>query len=212
MNIISNYSLYLVLSSEYAKNEDILKIAKLAIEGGIDMIQLREKLNSPNRLIKIAKELSRLCKSTDKIFIVNDDPELARIVNADGVHLGQEDIKKTSIQKVKKILGKNKLIGLSTHSIKEIKEAKQYNPDYISFGPIFPTEVKNYSIGTNDIKKVINLSSWPVFFIGGINICNISEILSLGAKNIAMIRQIIQSENITKKIKQIKKIMSGYNP
>jgi len=203
-------NLYLIISSEYAKDKDIHNIAELAIEGGIDLIQLREKATPKDQLFKISKKLSKLCKSTKTIFIVNDDPSLAKDADADGLHLGQKDIKKIPIIKAKKILGKNKLIGISTHSLKEVKEALSYNPDYISFGPIFPTKAKNYSIGTRDIKKVIALSSKPVFFVGGINISNLAKVLNLGAKNIAMIREIIQSEDIPKKIKQIKKIINSY--
>lgn len=209
-NIIGNYKLYLVTSQEYSQPETTLEIAKKAIAGGIDIIQLREKTLKESQIIKLGRKLSTLCKKSNIVFIVNDNPHIAKEVNADGVHLGQEDIKEYSLKKTRKILGKNKIIGLSTHSLEEAKKANTYDINYIAFGPIFRTKTKNYFIGTEEVSQVLKISRLPVFFIGGIDYSNIEDLLKLGAKNIAMIREIIQSKNVTRKVKGLKNIILKY--
>ncbi|MBP7088128.1 MAG: thiamine phosphate synthase [Candidatus Omnitrophica bacterium] len=209
-NIIGNYQLYLVTSQKHSQKETTLKIAQKAIAGGIDIIQLREKTLKEPEIIKLGRKLSTLCQKSNIVFIVNDNPYIAKEVNADGVHLGQEDIKRYPLKETKKILGKDKIVGLSTHSLEEVKKANSYGIDYIAFGPIFKTKTKNYFIGTVDIPKVLKISKFPVFFIGGINYHNIENLLKLGAKNIAMIREITQSNNISQKVKELKSIMSKY--
>jgi len=209
-NIIGNYKLYLVTSQEYSQPETTLEIAKKAIAGGIDIIQLREKTLKESQIIKLGRKLSTLCKKSNIVFIVNDNPHIAKEVNADGVHLGQEDIKEYSLKKTRKILGKNKIIGLSTHSLEEAKKANTYDINYIAFGPIFRTKTKNYFIGTEEVPQVLKISRLPVFFIGGINYSNIEDLLKLGAKDIAMIREIIQSKNVARKVKELKNIILKY--
>lgn len=197
MRRINDSSLYLVISEEYGKHRSALDIAGAAIRGGVDIIQLREKKMMRDELISIGNKLSRLCRENKVIFIINDDPLLAKEVNADGVHLGQEDALKYPIKETRKILGNDKIIGISTHSIDQFIQASQKDYDYIAFGPIFPTKTKDYFLGTADIKEVIGISRRPVFFIGGINLSNMDEILKEGARNIALIRGITEAEDIT---------------
>ena len=193
---IDDYSLYLVISEEYGLGRGAVEIAKLAISGGVDIIQMREKNKDRDELVKLACELSSLCKKKRVIFIVNDNPLIARESDASGVHLGQEDLLKYSISETRKILGKGKIIGVSTHSLAELKNAGEEDIDYIAYGPIFPTKTKDYFLGTKDIKEVLRIAKKPVFFIGGIDLSNLDEILEQGVKNIAVIRSIIQAEDI----------------
>jgi len=180
---INDYSLYLVISEECAHPKHSKEIASEAISGGVDIIQMREKNKTQKELISLGVILCKLCKANDKIFIVNDDAFVAKEVEAAGVHLGQEDMQKFSIDSTRKIVGSKTAIGLSTHSLKQFEEANdEENVDYIAFGPVFATKTKNYSIGTNDIEKVLERAVKPVFFIGGINLSNMDELLSLGAK------------------------------
>ncbi len=130
------------------------------------------------------------------MFIVNDDPLIAKESDASGVHLGQEDMRKYTITEARNIIGKGKIIGVSTHSVAELERANKDDVDYIAFGPIFPTKTKNYFIGTKDIKEVLRVAKKPLVFIGGINLSNLDEILGQGGKNIALIRNIIQAEDI----------------
>ncbi|MDO8662926.1 MAG: thiamine phosphate synthase [Candidatus Omnitrophota bacterium] len=194
---VKDYSLYLVISEEYALGKDAVEIAELAIAGGVDIIQLREKNKHRDKLIKLAVELSRICKANSVTFIVNDDPLLAKEADADGVHLGQEDVKKYSISATREIIGKNKVIGVSTHSLVELEKANSEDVDYIAYGPIYPTKTKDYFLGAGDIKAALSVAKKPLVFIGGINLTNLDEILAEGARNIAVIRGIIQAADIS---------------
>ena len=210
MKKIKDYSLYLILSQEFAKQRDILEVASQAIEGGIDILQMREKDKPQEELIKLGSQLSSSCKDKEVIFIVNDDPKLAKEVGADGAHLGQQDITRYTIKDARDILGEDKIIGVSTHSKEEFKEANTSDCDYIAFGPIFPTVAKDYSIGTGDIQEVLAIGQKPIVFIGGITLENVDILLDKGAKIIAAIRALIEVDDIRGTIKKFKEKISSY--
>ena len=204
-------SLYLVTGEEYSGSRSTLDVAKSAILGGIDILQMREKNKKQEELITLGSELSALCQDNNVTFIVNDDPYLAKEVGADGVHLGQEDLKKHPIEKARDILGENKIVGVSTHSAEQFDVANRSLCDYIAFGPIFPTRTKDYSIGISDIKKVLSIAVKPVVFIGGINKGNIGVTLKEGARNIAMIRAITEAEDIAQEVTDLKHIIDSFS-
>ncbi len=197
-------NLYLVLSSEYNKNIDILQIASQAINGKADIIQMREKHMSSRAKMELGHKLCGLCRKNKVLFIINDDPYLAKQVNADGVHLGQADLERYPISKVRKIMGKDKIIGISTHSIEQFKAALNLNCDYLAYGPLFETKTKDYHIGINQMEQVLSAANVPVVFIGGINLKNIDLVLEKGARNIALIRAIMRAEDIAKTAKLFK--------
>lgn len=209
MKKIKDYSLYLIITEEYARGRDALEIAKSAIKGGVDVIQLREKKKSREEIIQTAKLLSALCKKSGVIFIVNDDPYIAKEAGADGVHLGQEDLARFPLDKVRDIIDCGKIAGVSTHSIEQFKEANTGLFDYISFGPIFPTRAKNYSIGMGHMGDILKTAASPVFFIGGINSSNMDQILKKGGRNIALIRAILEADDIEAMTKELKNRMEG---
>jgi len=205
MYTVKDYSLYLVLSSEYASGKPVLEIARSALAAGVDILQMREKGRPEDDLMVLGRNLLLLCREFDVPFIVNDNPYLAKNLNADGVHLGQEDIKRYPLSSARKILGPDKIIGISTHSIEEFRRANSEDFDYIAFGPIFPTKTKNYSIGTDDVEQVLSVASKPVIFIGGINLENVDLLLSKGARSIAAIRAVIGSDDITAAVNHFRK-------
>jgi len=208
--VIKGFNFYFVAGGGYSGGREIAEVAALAIKGGIDILQLREKKMCRRELVDEGKQLSLLCREKKVIFIVNDDPYLAKDVSSDGVHLGQEDVKEYPIAKTREILGKDKIIGLSTHSLEQVEKANCLDVDYIGFGPIFPTLTKDYSIGTKDIPKALEISNKPVVFIGGINISNAEAILEMGAKNIAVIRAVAEAENIERRVGEFKAMMGKY--
>jgi thiamine-phosphate pyrophosphorylase len=188
----------------------MVAIAKMAIAGGVGMVQMREKNKSSPELLKEGKELRAICKKAGVRFIVNDDPYLAKKIDADGVHLGQEDIELCSVNRARSILGADKLIGLSTHSCEEFEKAVREDIDYAAFGPIFKTKTKDYHIGTGDVKTVLGIGNKPVFFIGGIDLSNVGELLKMGAKNIAMIRAIAEAPDVEAAARSFKKEMTRW--
>lgn len=197
-------SLYFVSSEEYSQGKKTLEIAYEAVEGGIDILQMREKNKNEEKLIFLGKKLAELCKINRVTFIVNDNPKIAKKVDADGVHLGQEDCEIFTIEETRKLLGRDKIIGLSTHSLEQFTLANEMDLDYIAFGPIFSTKTKEYYIGLENIESVLKIAKKPVVFIGGINLENIDLLIQKGVQNIAMIRGITKAKNVKTRIKNLK--------
>jgi thiamine-phosphate pyrophosphorylase len=205
MKKIKDHSLYLIISEEYCRGKSALETAAAAMAGGVDIIQMREKNRPRGGLLDLGKRLAALCKEGGALFIVNDDPALAVEAGADGVHLGQEDLKQFSVGSAREIMGKDKIIGVSTHSVEEFEKANGEDIDYIAYGPIFPTKTKDYFLGANDVPKILEIARKPVFLIGGISLSNIDELLAMGAANIAMIRGITEAEDMANAVGTLKK-------
>ncbi len=200
-------NLYLVLTSDCCGGRDPLHVAKEALKAGVDILQMREKNKSRPELLSFGKKLSHLCRESGALFIVNDDPLLAQELEADGVHLGQEDLLIYPLTETRRLLGRDKLIGLSTHSLEQFKKANEQDFDYLAFGPVFPTKTKDYFIGTNDLEEVLKIALKPVVLIGGITLCNIPELTSRKVRNIAMIRAITEATDIAQAVRQFKEVL-----
>ncbi|MHB8138130.1 MAG: thiamine phosphate synthase [Smithellaceae bacterium] len=209
MQINHNHRLYLVLSEEYGMGRTPASVAAQAIAGGIDVLQMREKQKSHEELVSMGKNLCALCRKNGVVFIINDDPYLAYELDADGVHLGQEDMARYPIEQARRILGPDKIIGLSTHSPEQFRQGNETDADYLAFGPVFPTQTKNYHIGTSDIKSILKVAAKPVFLIGGITAANMDIVLSAGATRVALIRDIMQAADIQSRVKWYKDRLMG---
>lgn len=194
-----------VIQNKYSHEE----IAKLAIKGGADMIQFRDKSMPTSEMIETAVNIRKLCNKNYVLFIVNDRVDIAMLSNADGVHLGKEDI---SIKDARKLLGKNKLIGGTAHSLSEAIKAEREGADYIGFGHIFPTYSKIKKTkpkGIELLSKVCKVVKVPVIAIGGINILNVKEVMSTGVHGIAVIGGVIKTKEPVKSARGIRKIING---
>ena len=212
---IHYFKLYCILDyATVAPGKSIVTRAKEIIAGGADVVQLRFKpadyagrktKPQPNlgKVIKDARRIAHLSKKHKVLFIINDRVDIALSSDADGVHLGQEDL---PVSYARKLLGGNKIIGISTHSVKEALKAQEQKADYISLGPIFKTPTKpEYSAqGLMLIRKLRTRLRVPFLAIGGINLRNLEQILNAGAKRVAVVRAICKSKNIAKTIKQFK--------
>ncbi len=193
---LKDRSLYLVLTEEYGTGRPLREIAAEAIAGGIDLLQMREKSKSREELLRLGGDLAALCRRNGVTFIVNDDPLLAAELDADGVHLGQEDLMRCPVDRAREILGRDRIIGISTHSVEQFRHANELDADYLAFGPIFPTRTKDYTIGTADIREVLRIAVKPVVFIGGVNPANLEILLKEGATFMALISDIMQAEDV----------------
>lgn len=210
MQITQDHRLYLVFSEEYGMERPPLSIAQQAIAGGIDVLQLREKRKSREEIVSLGKSLGVLCRKSGVVFIVNDDPHLAHELDADGVHLGQEDIARYPVEEIRRILGPDKIIGLSTHSPEQFHRGNEADIDYLAFGPVFPTQTKDYHIGTGHIENILTRALKPVFLIGGITVANLDIVLAEGATRVALIRNIMQAKDIPARVKWYKdKLMNS---
>ena len=164
-----------------------------AIKGGVGMVQLREKEIDDRTLLDRAKRLRSVTRDHNTHFIVNDRPDIARLVDADGVHLGQDDL---PINKVRSILGVGKLVGLSTHSPEQLQAALNVGADYLGVGPMFPSKTKPFPSrpGLVFLRHAVDETTTPAFAIGGINTSNIAEIAASGCRRIAVSDVICQAD------------------
>lgn len=204
--IIIPEGIYGITGDNFAHGKTNLECVKAMIEGGIKIIQYRDKTKSIKEKVKEAREIRELCRENRVIFIVNDHVDIAILVDADGVHIGQDDMDPSD---VRKLIGDNKIIGLSTHS--EEQGMKAYlNPDvdYIGVGPIFPTTTKDTApVGLGYLEYAVKNLHLPFTAIGGIKEHNLHEIISRGAKNVCLVSDIVGADNITEKVKELQKLI-----
>lgn len=193
---LRNARLYFVCDAAPG-GEDPEPLLRAALDGGVDIVQLREKEAGTRVIERAADTFRRVCDTYGVPFILNDDPELAMAVRADGVHIGQEDI---SVADARKIIGPNYLLGLSTHNEEQIAAAHQtvrdgIPIDHISVGPIneTPTKPGRAATGLELIRHAASTATLPFFAIGGINTDNVVEVLEAGARRICVVRAIHDS-------------------
>lgn len=179
-------------------------IAALAIRGGADIIQLRDKRMGTRELFEIALKIRSLCKKNKVTFIVNDRVDIALLTDADGVHLGLEDI---PIQDARKLLGQRKIIGGTVHSIEQAIQAEKDGADYLGYGHIFATQSKIKStqpVGLIELEKVCKIIKIPILAVGGIDASNARNVISAGVHGIAVIGAVAKSSDPTKAVKELK--------
>jgi thiamine-phosphate pyrophosphorylase len=184
-----------------------VEIAKMAIKGGADVIQFRDKFMSTQELIETARKLKKICSKAGVLFIVNDRTDVALVADADGVHLGTEDI---PLKDARKLLGKNKIIGGTAHSLKEAEVARKNGADYIGFGHIYPTLSKHkitLPVGINELARAVKKVKIPVLAIGGIGLNNISEVVKTGVHGVAVIGSVLKNKNPENAVKKLRRII-----
>jgi thiamine-phosphate pyrophosphorylase len=164
-----------------------------ALSAGVKFFQYRNKHGARKSIYETASTLARISLEAKALFIVNDHADIAAAVDADGAHLGQDDL---PIEFARKLLGNDKIIGISTHSLGQAKAAEIAGADYIGFGPIFPTTTKDAGQTRglqrlSDIRKSISL---PVVAIGGIKLSNVQDVFKSGADSAAMISAILSDQ------------------
>jgi thiamine-phosphate pyrophosphorylase len=179
----------------YVAPSETVRIATEMLEGGVEILQLRAKDFQPDQILKLAVPLVPICRRFGVPFIINDYPEVVVKSGADGVHVGQDDI---LVAQARALIGPDKIVGLSTHSLVQAKSALQEKPDYIGFGPLFstPTKPDYTSIGTSRISEVHRLVPLPIYCIGGIKLENLPEVLTAGAQCVAIVSGILKAEKI----------------
>lgn len=201
-----NTDIYGILGEEFSKGRKNLDIVKEMLKADIKVIQYREK--NKNKIDKYleCKEIMKIIDTTDALFVVNDDVDIAVSVGAHGIHLGQEDMPISEIRKI----ARDMMIGLSTHNSSQALKAIEAGADYIGVGPIFETQSKKNveaSEGLNYLKWVSEYINIPYVAIGGIKEANIKEVQSSGGKCFAMISEIVGSDDICSKVKSIRSIL-----
>ena len=205
MNNLENIDFYFITDSELSKN-GIFSDVENALNAGCKIVQYREKNKSTKDMIEEGNKLRELCDGR-AIFLINDRIDIALAVNADGVHIGQEDM---SFNYSKKLLGKNKIIGLTVHNLDEALEAERIGVDYIGLAPIFKTGTKEDArdpIGPEMIRLVREKIKLPLVAVGGIKRDNIKEVIEAGADSIVSIYDILKADSIYNEVSEFIKII-----
>lgn len=197
--------LYAVTDRSWLCGDTLCSQVKKALNGGVTAVQLREKDLGRESFIEEAFKIGKLCREYSVPFIINDNVEIAKIVNADGVHLGQGDM---PVCKAREILGDDKIIGVSAHNVEQALLAQKDGADYLGCGASFPTGSKSDAgvIGVDTIKNICSAVSIPVAAIGGINEDNILKLSGSGIDGVAVISAIFAREDITLAAKTLKKL------
>jgi thiamine-phosphate pyrophosphorylase len=190
------------------RGEEPEPMLEAALSGGVDIVQLREKELDEDGIVRSARTFRRLCDTYSALFIVNDDPYLARTCDADGVHLGQDDI---AAAKAREVLGPEAIIGLSTHSEEQIDAAGAAPVDYISVGPIWetPTKEGRPAVGLGLVEYAAANAAHPFFAIGGIDPANAAEVVAAGARRLGAVRAIRDAERPQAAAEAMRKVPPG---
>jgi thiamine-phosphate pyrophosphorylase len=205
---MKDFKLYAITGEEFHQGRDLIEVMEEAILGGVDIIQLRDKTSNKREILRKAKALRELTKKHDVLFIVNDHIDVALAVDADGIHIGQDDL---SLADARRIVG-DKIIGISTHKIEEARETEFGGADYIGVGPVFYTKSKVDVVDpvtTTYIKQVAAEINIPFVAIGGIKLHNVDQVLKAGATRICMISEIVGAEDIKGVCETFTDILTG---
>lgn len=172
--------------------DHLFEIVSAAIDAGVGIVQYRCKTEDDLHRLQQAAQLAELCRSRGTLFIVNDRVDLALAVDADGVHLGQEDMP-TDI--ARKLLGREKLIGRSTHCLDDLRKAQAENIDYVGVGPVYttPTKPNRQPVGLSYVHEASKTASIPWFAIGGVDISTLQDLRKAGAQRVAVVRAVMNA-------------------
>jgi thiamine-phosphate pyrophosphorylase len=194
---MADVRLYAITDERFHPGRGMIEVMEEALQGGVDVVQLRDKTASKREILRKAKQLRSLTRRYGALFIVNDHIDIALAVDADGVHLGQDDL---PLAEARKLVG-NKIIGISTHAIEEAREAERGGADYIGVGPVFATQTKADvvpPVTLSYVRQVAGEIRIPFVAIGGIKLHNVDEVLAAGASRICAVSEIVGSADVKK--------------
>jgi thiamine-phosphate pyrophosphorylase len=201
-----NGLLYGIVDIGYVAPTDVRRVTEQLLSGGVDLVQLRAKKLSKTEIVRLAGEMLEITRRSGVPLILNDYPDLLREVDADGCHLGQEDL---AVAAARELVDRPCIIGKSTHSIQQAVRAQADGADYIGFGPLFATATKPTAeaIGLVDIRAVHQQVTIPVYCIGGIKLGNLSEVLAAGGRRVCIVSGLLLAKHIAKQTHAVKQIL-----
>jgi thiamine-phosphate pyrophosphorylase len=193
--------LYVILDAGLLRGP-VQEIAKALMGAGVRLLQYRAKSVPARQMLETAAELAGLAREHQATFFVNDRPDVAFLAGADGVHVGQDDM---SVEQARAVVGTQRWVGVSTHSLEQFEKAAGSSADYIAIGPIFATTSKanpDPVVGTEMIRKVRSLTKKPIVAIGGIRLERAAEVIEAGADSVAVISDIVSDADPAKKARR----------
>lgn len=185
-----DWSLYLVTDRELSLGRSLVEVVESAVQGGVSVVQLREKDISSREFVQLGQALLKILKPKNVPLIINDRADIALAIKADGLHIGQGDL---HYNDARAILGPDYLIGLSVENETQMEEARSFDVDYLALSPVFPTPTKTDTAppwGLEGIKRARTLTTLPLVTIGGINLKTASDVLRAGADGLAIVSAI----------------------
>ena len=203
-----DYSLYLVTDSELASGRSLRQIVAAAIHGGVTMVQYREKNASTRRMIEQALELRQLCCSYNVPFIVNDRLDVALAVDADGLHIGQDDM---AAALARRLIGPGKILGVSVENAAQAQAALADGADYVGASPIFATPTKPDApapMGIQGLQELARVCKLPIVAIGGLNASNAAAVLRAGAAGLAVVSAIVSADDAQRAARELRQIVA----
>ena len=206
--ILEETRLYAILDTGYVPPTRLVEIGSALVEGGVRVFQLRAKGLDRETIRSTAGLLLSALRPRGAILLLNDHPALAAEIDADGAHVGQDD---ESVAEARSLLGPDAILGKSTHSISQAREAQNEDIDYTGFGPLFatPTKPDYIPVGLNDIQEAHELARVPVFCIGGIKRHNLPMVLKAGAKRVVIVSGLLQTADPRAEAEACLKILRG---
>lgn len=203
---LSRCRLYGILDLGYVEAARARDTARAMIDGGVDVIQLRAKNVRPETRKTVAREVHAITHPANTPLVINDYPQLAREIDAEGVHVGQDDL---SVADARAIVGEERFVGKSTHSLAQATAAATEGADYIGFGPLFATPTKpDYApIGMADVARAHKLVDLPIFCIGGIKLENLPQIIAAGARRVVIVSGLLQANDIAEYARSAKALL-----
>ncbi len=190
-----NLLLYLVADPEHCGDRPFLQVVAAALSGGVSAVQLRDKHASARELLAVGGEMRRIAHSHSASFFVNDRPDLALALEADGVHVGPEDIPPAE---ARRLLTKPRLLGVSAGNLQEALSAQEFGADYLGVGPVFPTFTKQDAgepVGLESLSKIAAAVRIPVVGIGGITVENAASVMEAGCAGVAVVSALMGAPN-----------------
>ncbi|MDR3573498.1 MAG: thiamine phosphate synthase [Anaerolineaceae bacterium] len=202
-----DYSLYLVTDAELSHGRSQRQIVEAAIRGGVTFVQYREKSASTRHMIEEAFDLCQLCRTYGVPFIINDRLDVALAVDADGVHVGQDDMPAAL---ARKLIGPSKILGVSVENGTQLQAAMTDGADYVGASPIFATPTKPDApppMGLRGLRQLSEHAVIPIVAIGGLNASNAADVLRAGASGLAVVSAIVSAEDVEAAARMLKQII-----
>ncbi|MEG0277028.1 MAG: thiamine phosphate synthase [Coprobacillus sp.] len=204
-NVKEMMLLYAVTDRTWLKDETLYQQVEKALKGGVTCIQLREKRQDESEFLKEAHEIHELCQTYSVPFIINDNVNIAIACQADGVHIGQDDM---SCQKARQLIGDDMILGVSCQTVEQAIQAQKDGADYLGVGAVFPTDTKSDAIEVNHqtLKDICQSVDIPVVAIGGINKQNILELKGTDVDGVALVSAIFAANDIQSECQELKQL------
>jgi thiamine-phosphate pyrophosphorylase len=202
---LADCRLYLLVTGT-ALGDELERVVRAALAGGVDAVQLREKALCDRTLLELAQSLQEWTRAAGAVFLINDRPDIAVLADADGVHVGQDDL---SVAEARRIVGGRRLVGLSTHSLAQARQGVLEGADYLGVGPVFASQTKEFTqlSGLAFVQEVAREIALPWFAIGGIERENLPQLVAAGGTRIAVSHAVCHAVDPAQAVRDLKRLL-----